>query len=93
MVLSWIPDSGKSGMAAHGWGWTPDPRQIGGGTPTPDPRQIGGGGGGGDRGFRALLGDRDGPDSELRPPCQWPSGLAGLQVDAAAGLRAKLRLG
>jgi hypothetical protein len=37
-----------------GWGWTPDPRQIGGGTPTPDPRQIGGGGGGGDRGFRAL---------------------------------------
>jgi hypothetical protein len=47
-----------------GWGWTPDPQQIGGGTPTPDlsvtptldPRQIGGGGGGGDRGFRALVG-------------------------------------
>jgi hypothetical protein len=37
-----------------GWGWTPDPRQIGGGKPTPDPRQIGARGGGGDRGFRAL---------------------------------------
>ena len=39
MVLSWIPDSGKSGMAVGmdprspanrgwRWGWTPDPRQI-----------------------------------------------------------------
>jgi hypothetical protein len=37
-----------------GWGWTPDPRQIGGGTPTPTPGEIGGGGGGGDRGFCAL---------------------------------------
>jgi hypothetical protein len=36
------------------WGWTPDPRQIGGGTPTPDPRQIGDGDGDGDQGFRAL---------------------------------------
>jgi hypothetical protein len=42
MVLSWIPDSGKSGMGmgmdprspanrGWGWGWTPDPRQIGDG--------------------------------------------------------------
>jgi hypothetical protein len=70
LVLSCIPDSGKSGVGVPvpvgvdprfpanrgwGWGWTPDPRQIGGGTPTPDPRQIGGGGGDGDRGFRALV--------------------------------------
>ena len=68
MVLSWIPDSGKSGMAVGmdprspanrgwRWGWTPDPRQIGDGTAIPDPRQIGDGGGDGDRGFRALPGD------------------------------------
>ncbi len=54
MVLSWIPDSGKSGMGmgmdprspanrGWGWGWTPDPR-----------RQIGDGDGDWDRGFRAL---------------------------------------
>ncbi len=30
------------------WGWAPDPRQIGGGTPTPDPRQIGDGDGDGE---------------------------------------------
>ncbi len=65
MVLSCIPDSGESGVgvgvdprfpANRGWGrgWTPDPRQIGGGTPTPTPGEIGGGGGGGDRGFNAL---------------------------------------
>ncbi len=52
MVLSLI-------LANRGWGWgwgsdkvlvtgwTPDPRQIGGGTPTPDPRQIGDGDAGG----------------------------------------------
>jgi hypothetical protein len=68
MVLSCIPDSGKSGTRmgmgmdprspaylnrGWGWGWTPDPRQIGDGTPIPDPRQIGDG----DRGpgFRALF--------------------------------------
>ena len=33
-----------------GWRWTPDPRQIGDGTPIPDPRQIGDGDGDGDRG-------------------------------------------
>ena len=69
MVLSWIPDSDKSGMAVGmdprppvnrgwRWGWTPDlhtdPRQIGDGAAIPDPRQIGDGGGDGDRGFRAL---------------------------------------
>ncbi len=70
MVLSLIPDSGKSGMGmgmdpplngppspanrGWGWGWTPDPRQIGDGTPIPIPGQIGDGDGDGDRGFRAL---------------------------------------
>ncbi len=42
-----------------GWGWTrgrsPANRGCRSGTPTPDPRQIGGGGGGWDRGFRALM--------------------------------------
>ena len=65
MVLSCIPDSGKSGMGmgmdppspanrGWGWGWAPDPRQIGDGTPIPIPGQIGDGDGDGDRGFRAL---------------------------------------
>jgi hypothetical protein len=65
MVLSLIPDSGKSGMGmgmdppspanrGWAWGWTPDPRQIGDGTPIPIPGQIGDGDGDGDRGFRAL---------------------------------------
>ncbi len=68
MVLSLIPDSGKSGMGMgmppwtphprqigdRGWGWAPDPRQIGDGTPIPIPGQIGDGDGDGDRGFRAL---------------------------------------
>jgi hypothetical protein len=69
MVLSLIPDSGKSEMAQRwghlgmdprsqanrgwGWGWTPDPRQIGDGNPIPDPDFIHGDGDG-DRGFRAL---------------------------------------
>ena len=66
MVLSCIPDFGKSGMgmgmnprspANRGWGsgMIPGPRQIGDGTPIPDPRQIGEGDGDGDRGFRALI--------------------------------------
>ncbi len=67
MVLSWIPDSGKSGMgmgvdlrspANRGWGWgrTPDPRRAGDRGSIPDPRRIGDGDGDGDRGFRALPG-------------------------------------
>ena len=51
MVLSLIPDSGKSGM---GVGMDPHPRQIGDATPIPIPGQIGDGAGDGDRGFRAL---------------------------------------
>ena len=71
MVLSWIPDSGKSGTRWR-WGWTPDPRQIGDGggdgppipgksgmvppSPIPGKSGMGIGGGDGDRGFRALGG-------------------------------------
>jgi hypothetical protein len=48
MVLSCIPDSGKS-WARPGWGWTPDPRQI-----------VGGGGGDGD--YRGVPDSRWTPD-------------------------------
>ena len=54
MILSLIPDSGKSGLGMGPgmdprspvnrewwWGWTPDPRQIGGGTPIPIPGKSG----------------------------------------------------
>jgi hypothetical protein len=60
----WTPPiiPGKSGMGIMGWGWTPDPRQIGGfggGTPNPQPPIPGKSGmgpdGDGDRGYRALV--------------------------------------